>query len=206
MFLYLAVFNSLSPHTLLVSYYLLRECFSESISLSQASNNPIVSFPTRHHLPLRSLFECQLSHTGWACLKHITEGDGRYQNRQQTEDKTCVKVQPGRLDAVMETHQHPPPPVSLLYTVATQGREAFLRGGGMTMSSWGTGGTCDSISPNVNIKGKNSCTVLAHFRSWGCAIQACNLLGILYLLPSVVWDCAKLKHTAYSIHGSAPNT
>jgi hypothetical protein len=55
------------------------------------------------------------------------------QKGQQTEDKTCIKLGPGRLCARMETHQQPPPPVRLLYTVTTRGREAFLRGGGVTL-------------------------------------------------------------------------
>jgi hypothetical protein len=100
-----------------------------------------------------------LSRTTGACPRNLTEGDRRCQKRQQIEDQTCIKLGPGRLGALMETHQHPPPPVSLLYTVATQGREAFLGGGVVTPWSLGTGGTCDSFSPNINIKEKNSCTV-----------------------------------------------
>jgi hypothetical protein len=38
----------------------------------------------------------------------------------------CIKLGPGRLGAWMETHQQPPPPVSLLYTVAKVGGEQFL--------------------------------------------------------------------------------
>jgi hypothetical protein len=53
------------------------------------------------------------------------------QKGQQTKDKTCIKLGPGKLGAQMETHQHPP--VCLVYTVATQGREAFLQGGGVTL-------------------------------------------------------------------------
>jgi hypothetical protein len=49
------------------------------------------------------------------------------QKRQQTEEKTCIKLGPGRLGALMETHQLSPPPVSLLYA------EAFLGGGGVTL-------------------------------------------------------------------------
>jgi hypothetical protein len=88
------------------------------------------------------------------------------QKGQQTEGKTCIKLGPGRLGVQMEAHQHPPPPVCLLYTVATRGGEVFLREGGVTPRSSGTGETCDSFSPketcdsfspNVNIKGKNSC-------------------------------------------------
>jgi hypothetical protein len=51
------------------------------------------------------------------------------QKRQQTEDKTCIKLGPGRLGAWMGTHQPPLPPASLLYTVATGGGEAILGGG-----------------------------------------------------------------------------
>jgi hypothetical protein len=50
-----------------------------------------------------------------------------------TEDKTCIKLGPGRLGAQMETHQPPPPPVSLLYTVTTRGGEGILRGWGVTL-------------------------------------------------------------------------
>jgi hypothetical protein len=53
--------------------------------------------------------------------------------RQQTEDQTCIKLGPGRLGTQMETHQPPPPPVSLLYTVATQGGDAVLGRGGVTV-------------------------------------------------------------------------
>jgi hypothetical protein len=105
------------------------------------------------------------------------------QKGQQTEDKTCIKLGPGRLCARMETHQHPPPPVNLLYTVATRGREAFLWGGGVTPWSSGTGGACDSFSLNINVLGKTAVLHLAHFCSWGCASQACNLLGITRLGP-----------------------
>jgi hypothetical protein len=109
MFSYLAVFNSFSPHTLLVSYYLLCSFFSESVSLSQASNSPIVGFPSRRHLALRSLFRhlscvtslslfrCQLSCPTWACPVNLTEGHGRCRKRQQTEDETCIKLGPGWL-------------------------------------------------------------------------------------------------------------
>jgi hypothetical protein len=38
--------------------------------------------------------------------------------------------------------------------VATQGGEAFFRGGGVTLYYFGTGETCDSFSLNVNILGK----------------------------------------------------
>jgi hypothetical protein len=55
------------------------------------------------------------------------------QKRQQTEDQTCIKLGPGRLGAWMETHQPSPPPVRLLYTVATQGRKVILRGGSVTL-------------------------------------------------------------------------
>jgi hypothetical protein len=54
------------------------------------------------------------------------------QKRQQTEDQTCIKLGPGRLGTLMETHQTPPPLVNLSYTAVTQGREAFF-GGGMTL-------------------------------------------------------------------------
>jgi hypothetical protein len=49
----------------------------------------------------------------------------------------------------METHQHLPPPMSLLNTVATQGGEAILRGGGVTVQPSGTGETCESFSLNI---------------------------------------------------------
>jgi hypothetical protein len=52
------------------------------------------------------------------------------QKGQQTEDQTFIKLGPGRLCAWMETHQPPPPPVSLLYAVATRGGEPFLGGEG----------------------------------------------------------------------------
>jgi hypothetical protein len=96
------------------------------------------------------------------------------QKGQQTEDQTCTKLGPGRLGAQMETHQPPSPPVGLLYTEATWGGEAFLRGGGMTLWSPGIGGTCDSFSLNINIIGKTALLHLAHFCSGGCANQASN--------------------------------
>jgi hypothetical protein len=54
------------------------------------------------------------------------------QKGQQTEDKTYIKLGPGRLCAPTETHQPPPPPVRLLYTVTTRGGEEVLRRGGVT--------------------------------------------------------------------------
>jgi hypothetical protein len=81
------------------------------------------------------------------------------QKGQQTEEKACTKLGPGRLGARMDAQQPPPPPVSLLYTVTTRGGGVTLGGGGtMTLQSSGTGETCDSFSPNINITGKNSCT------------------------------------------------
>jgi hypothetical protein len=54
-------------------------------------------------------------------------GRWEMQKGQQTEVQTCTKLGPGGLGTRMETHQPPPPPVSLLYTVATLGGEAVLR-------------------------------------------------------------------------------
>jgi hypothetical protein len=133
MFLHLAVFNSLSPHTLLVSYYLLCMCFSESVSSSQVLSSPVVRFLSRCNLTLRSLFGCHLSCPAQACPINLTEGNGRCRKRQQTEAQTCIKLEPGRLGARVETLQPPPPPVSLLYTVATGGGEAILRREGVTL-------------------------------------------------------------------------
>jgi hypothetical protein len=70
------------------------------------------------------------SHATRACPRNLTGGYGRCRKRQLTEDQTCIKLGPGRLGAQMETHQPPPPPVSLLYTVVTRGGEAILREGG----------------------------------------------------------------------------
>jgi hypothetical protein len=53
---------------------------------------------------------------------------GQWEMPEKKTDKTCMKLGPGRLGGLMETHQPPPPPVSLLYTVATQGGEAFFLG------------------------------------------------------------------------------
>jgi hypothetical protein len=55
------------------------------------------------------------------------------QKRQQTEDQTCIKLGPGRLGAWKGDTPTPPPLLYLLYTVAKQGREAFLGEGGMTL-------------------------------------------------------------------------
>jgi hypothetical protein len=55
------------------------------------------------------------------------------QKGQQTGDKACINLGPGSLGAWMETHQPPPPPVSLLSTVETPGRRTSLGGGGVTL-------------------------------------------------------------------------
>jgi hypothetical protein len=65
----------------------------------------------------------------------------------------------------METHQPPPPPVSLLYTVATGGGEAVLGEVGMTLQFSGTGGTCEYFCLKVNILRKTAVLHLAHFCS-----------------------------------------
>jgi hypothetical protein len=132
--------------------------------------NPDVSiskllFHTRTHL---------LSRTSCRTLSYKPNWGWQEIQKGQTEDKTCIKLGPGRLGAQMETHQHPPPPVRLLYTEATWGGEAFLRGMGVTPWSSGTGGTCDSFSLNTNVLGKTAVLHLAHFCSWGCANQVCN--------------------------------
>jgi hypothetical protein len=67
----------------------------------------------------RACLAHQVSRARQACPKTLTGGDGRCRKRQRTEDKTRINLQPGRLGGLMETHQQPPPPVSLLYTVAT---------------------------------------------------------------------------------------
>jgi hypothetical protein len=54
--------------------------------------------------------------------------------RQQAEDQSCIKLGPDRLSAQMETHQPPPHPVSLLYTVAKRGGAAVLGEEGMTLT------------------------------------------------------------------------
>jgi hypothetical protein len=77
-----------------------------------------------------------------------------------------------------------PPPVRLLYKVATRGREAFLGGGGGPWSL-GTGGTV-TASLQTYIKGKNSCTAFAHYCSWGCAKQVCDFTGHNYTC-SLLW-------------------
>jgi hypothetical protein len=51
------------------------------------------------------------------------------QKGQQTEEKACTKLGPGRLGARMDAQQPPPTPVSLLYTVTTRVGEAFRVGG-----------------------------------------------------------------------------
>jgi hypothetical protein len=106
-----------------------------------------------------SLYFCWVSHE--LVLETLTGGGGggdRRCQKRQTKEQTCIKLGHVGLCDQMETHQHSPPPVHLLYTVATWGRAAFLGGGGVTPWSLGTGGTCDRFSPNGNIKGKNSCT------------------------------------------------
>jgi hypothetical protein len=62
-----------------------------------------------------------------ACPRNLTKGDRRCRKDNKTEEKTCIKLGPGRLGALKETHQLTPPPVSLLYA------EAFLGGGGLTL-------------------------------------------------------------------------
>jgi hypothetical protein len=52
------------------------------------------------------------------------------QNRQETEDHTCIKLGPDSLGAWRETHQHPSLPASLLYAVAKRGGEAVPGVGG----------------------------------------------------------------------------
>jgi hypothetical protein len=126
------------------------------------------------------------------------------QKGQWTEDKTCIKLSPGRLCAQMEIHKRSlPPSAFIIYSSNT--RQAFLGRGSMTPWSLGTGGTCDSFSLNIIILGKTAMLHLAHFCSWGCANQACNYWIQLYLVHSTVWGCAKFKHAAYSIYLSAPN-
>jgi hypothetical protein len=97
-----------------------------------------------------------MAHKSLSCKPNWEQQE--MQKRQQTEDQTCIKLGPGRLCAWMETHQPPPPPVSLLHTVETRGREACLQGGGVTLHSLGTGEIWDNFSLNVNILGKSSYT------------------------------------------------
>jgi hypothetical protein len=62
---------------------------------------PVVN-RTKLKVPLASpLLSCPVG----ACPSNLTGGDGRCQKKQQTEDKTCIKLGPGRLGALMETHQ-----------------------------------------------------------------------------------------------------
>jgi hypothetical protein len=124
----------------------------------------IVSFPSRCHLTLRDTWEQVVPVQAPPLASRMSLsykpnwGQWEMEKRQQRKDQTCIKRGPGRLCARTETHQLPPPLVSLLYTTATWGREAFLWEGSMTSESSGTGETCDSVSLNVNILGKNSCT------------------------------------------------
>jgi hypothetical protein len=74
-----------------------------------------------------------VSHPTPACPRNLTGGDKRCWKRKQTENQICIKLGPGRLGAQMETHQPPPPPGSLSYTVTTQGGEAILGGEGVTL-------------------------------------------------------------------------
>jgi hypothetical protein len=69
----------------------------------------------------------------WACPLNLTEGNGRCRKRQQTEDKTCIVLGLGKLDTQLETHQPPPPPVSLLYIMTKRGGEVVLRVGDVTL-------------------------------------------------------------------------
>jgi hypothetical protein len=120
-----------------------------------------------------------LSRPTWACPRLLTEGYGRCRKRQQTEDQTCIKLGPGRLDAWMET-----------------------RGGKAVhdIVISGTGGTCDSFSLNVNILGKTAVLHLAHFWSRGCANSSLKFIGHNYACPlNGVWGCAKLKLAVYLI-------
>jgi hypothetical protein len=80
----------------------------------------------------------------------------------------------------MDTHQPTPPPVSLLYTAATRGREAIFGVGGVTLYSSGTGGACASFSLNVNILGKTAVLHLVPFCSWVCANSSVQFIGHNY--------------------------
>jgi hypothetical protein len=101
----------------------------------------------------------------------------------------------------------PAPSISsefIIYSGNTRWRGSS--GGGWLWSSE-TGGTCDSFSLNLNIKGKNSCTAsypLLQLRL--CQPKRAIYWTQLCLLPSAVWGCAKLKPTAYLKHLSALHT
>jgi hypothetical protein len=102
------------------------------------------------------------------------------QKRQQTEDQTCIKLGPGMLGTRMETHQPPPPPVSLLYTVATGSVEAFLRGGGCDIVILGNRRNLWQLLSEHKHLRKNRCKHLAHFCSWGCANSSVQFIGYNY--------------------------
>jgi hypothetical protein len=108
------------------------------------------------------------------------------QKGQQTEDKTCINLGPGRLCAWMKTHQQHPPPVSLLYAVATRGREAFLGEGVMTPWSSRTGGTCDSFSLSINILEKQLYCILPTSAAEAVPIRS-TITGHNYIW-SLLWS------------------
>jgi hypothetical protein len=107
-----------------------------------------------------------LSCAGWACPINLTGSDRRCQKRQQTEDQTYIKLGPGRLGALMETHQQSP--VSLLSTAATWDGEAIRGRGRDTVILRNRRNLWQLLSESKHLRKKTAVLHLAHFCSWGC--------------------------------------
>jgi hypothetical protein len=155
---------------------------------------------------LTDFYKKDLSRPARTCPWHLTEGDGRCRKRQQTEDKTYTKLETGKLGAWMETHQPPPSPASLLYTVAKRGGEAVL---------WEEAWHCNSREQEESEiaslwtkhlrKETQLFCILPTSAADAVPTQVCNLLGITMLAPFCGWGCAKLKPAvwytcAYVLH------
>jgi hypothetical protein len=107
------------------------------------------------------------------------------QKGQWTEDKTCIKLSPGRLCAQMEIHKRSlPPSAFIIYSSNT--RQAFLGRGSMTPWSLGTGGTCDSFSLSINILEKQLYCILPTSAAEAVPIRS-TITGHNYIW-SLLWS------------------
>jgi hypothetical protein len=104
------------------------------------------------------------------------------QKGQQTEDKTCIKLGPGRLCAQMETHQHPPPSAFIIYTSNTRRRGISRRRGRDTVILGNRRNLWQFLSEHKHLR-KNSCTASCPLLQLRLCQSSVQLLGITILGP-----------------------
>jgi hypothetical protein len=125
-------------------------------------------------------------------LETWTRGNGRCQKRQ-TEDQTYMKLGPGTLGALMETHQSSLPPVNSLYTVATQGGEAFLGGAEYGIVILGNRRNLWQLLSECKHLRKNSCTA-------SCPLLLLRLCQFKHAFTGHNYTCSLLQF------GAVPNS